>query len=107
VRNTLVHLRVLCLTRLTHHAHTQLVCKGKGWALGSGISSGTVTLTFQVLQEDKGDECTCLGVCLVPDPPATAEYRTSGSPFISLRLFSGEVYRCAVMAAAPCSHAYT
>jgi hypothetical protein len=37
--------------------------------------------------------CSCLGISLVPDPPLTAEYRSTGTPFITLRCFSGEIYR--------------
>ena len=72
---------------------TQVMANGKGWVVGSAIPAGTLVLTYEVLQEDKGDECSCLGISLAADPPAMAEYRSTGSPFITLRCFSGEIYR--------------
>lgn len=71
----------------------KVMANGKGWVVGSAIGAGTSVLTYKILQEDKGDECSCLGISLVEDPPITAEYRSTGSPFITLRCFSGEVYR--------------
>jgi len=71
----------------------QVMANGKGWVIGSVIAAGTLVLTYEILQEDEGDECSCLGISLASDPPATAEYRSTGSPFITLRCFSGEVYR--------------
>lgn len=71
----------------------KVMANGKGWVVGSAIGAGTSIVTYEILQEDKGDECSCLGISLVEDPSITAEYRSTGSPFITLRCFSGEIYR--------------
>lgn len=71
----------------------QVVVRGKGWVIGNAVPPGIVELAYEIKQEDKDDECSCLGVSLVPDPPLSAEYRSSGTPFITLRCFSGEIYK--------------
>jgi hypothetical protein len=57
------------------------------------MAAGLVELVYHMVDEDRGDECTCVGISLVRDPPSNAEYRSSNSPFITLRAFSGEIYR--------------
>lgn len=69
------------------------MAKGKGWVIANSINSGVVELEFHILKEDRGDECTCIGLSTEPEPPTGTDYKSKDSCFLVLRCFNGEVHK--------------